>query len=109
MYHLPPGVDLSEIDGRPVLSTEQGGQIAIDQKLLALWKTAIDKDLPAILAAFKEQGKNDKEIRAGVSCLAEAGLLKRGEAKESPARVERSGELVSIVIVAHNSLDSTGR
>jgi GT2 family glycosyltransferase/glycosyltransferase involved in cell wall biosynthesis len=108
MYHLPPGVDLSEIDGRPVLSTEQGGQIAIDQKLLALWKTAIDKDLPAILAAFKEQGKNDKEIRAGVSCLAEAGLLKRGEAKESPARVERSGELVSIVIVAHNSLDWLG-
>lgn len=105
MYRLPPGVEKSEIDGRPVLSTEQGGKIAIDGKLLALWETAIGKDLSAIIDQYQGQGVDDNEIRAGVACLVEAGLLQREEIREKSLSGEISGLPVSIVIVVHNSLE----
>lgn len=105
MYHIPTGVEQSEIDRRPVLSTGQGGMIAIDRKLLALWKIANGKDLPAIFDHYQGQEVNEKEVSAAVTCLVQAGLLQREENEGSTPPVERTGPLLSIVIVAHNSLE----
>ena len=103
MYRLPPGVEETKVDQRSVLSTEQGGKIAIDPELLSLWEYAIDKDLPAILSDFHPQEFSQNEIRAGLSCLVEAGLLRREVNGSSEEVFEASGSLVSTIIVAHNS------
>ena len=104
MYHQPLGVEESKIGQRPVLLTSERGRIAIDAKLLALWKFAIGKDLTTILVEFEGQDASNDEIRAGLACLVEAGLLLREHEGEQPKDLEEvAGPLISIVIVAHNS------
>jgi len=103
MYLQPPGVEETKIDRRHVLSTGEGGKIAIDAKLLALWKFAIGKDLSTILVEFNEWDVSQNEVRAGLSCLVEAGLLLSEQDRQPEDSEMVSGPLVSIIIVALNS------
>jgi GT2 family glycosyltransferase len=116
MYLQPSGVEESKIDQRSVLSTGEGGNIAIDSQLLALWKFAAGKDLASILAEFNDSDVSHNTVRAGLSCLVEAGLLLREQDRQPDAYELVSGPLVSIIIVTHNSqewltecLDSIGQ
>jgi GT2 family glycosyltransferase/glycosyltransferase involved in cell wall biosynthesis len=104
MYRIPPGVEKLEIDRRPVLSTGQGGKIAIDQHLLVLWQRANGENLLEIAAEFQEQGVPEQEITAGLACLVEAGLLSQEENVASPSKSQGPAALISVVIVTHNSL-----
>jgi GT2 family glycosyltransferase/glycosyltransferase involved in cell wall biosynthesis len=106
-YHHPKNTKLSRIGNRPVISTEQDGKIAVDLQLGYLWEFANEKDLGTILKEFKPGQHEPDEIRAGLACLAEAGLLKREPVVEpddsAPPGVATSQ--VSVIIVAHNSLE----
>ena len=52
LYHHPSKVKPDSIDNRPVLTTQQGGMIAIDSLLLDLWEFAKDKSLETITEDF---------------------------------------------------------
>ncbi len=106
-YHHPPNVKAEWIENRPVLSTQQGGKIAIDAQLLALWEFANTKPLEMITEDFKPGRYTPGEIIASLACLAEAGLLLHDHGSEIiPDQHESAeGPLVSIIIVGHNSLE----
>ena len=85
-YHIPPGVQPQTLASRPLLTTPQGGSIAIDARLLALWQRADGRTLLDLLnedwsappvslpAAAPQRGL---ALRAALACLCEAGLLER--------------------------------
>ena len=75
VYSIPENVRVNRLQNRPVLSTQESGLVAIDPTLLSLWEYADGKDLSAILAGFQTREANPDLTRAGVACLAEAGLL----------------------------------
>ena len=75
LCQLPPNVKAELIGNRPVLTTQQGGKIAIDAQLLALWEFADAKSLGMITEEFKPGRFPPEEIIASLACLAEAGLL----------------------------------
>jgi len=106
-YCHPPNVKEGRIDNHPVLTTEQDGKIAVDGEVLSLWEFANDKTLEVILAEFKPGQFRTEEIRAALTCLAEAGLLQREPETKSKQGYQESatGPLVSVIIVAHNNLD----
>jgi GT2 family glycosyltransferase len=107
-YLIPPNVKENRIDHRPVLATEQDGKIAVDVQMLSLWKFASGRNLETILAEFHPGEINPDEIRAGLTCLVEAGLLQREPESKSEPRIQKeeiSGPLVSVITVAHNSLE----
>lgn len=103
MYSKPPGVEESKIGQRPVLSTGEGGKIAVDAKLVSLWKFALGRKLTTILDEYKEWDTSKDEIRAGLSCLVEAGLLLRNQRDDTEEIDKLSGPIISIIIVAYNS------
>ena len=104
-YTTPPGVQLSHVHNRPLLSTPQGGKVALDATLLSLWQYAGDRSITEIEAGFKADFSSPQTIRAGLACLAEAGLLSREDAAQpSPSTAQPvAGPLVSVVIVGYNS------
>jgi GT2 family glycosyltransferase/glycosyltransferase involved in cell wall biosynthesis len=104
-YSVPPGVSLTRINRRPVLTTEHGGLVAIDAKLLALWELVEGKDLATILTNFNDDKVDANEVRAGLACLAEAGLIQRKDRREPETHNVVTGPVISIIIVAHNNLD----
>ena len=107
LYHHPDGVEAIRIDDRPVLTTRQGGKIAVDRRILALWNYADGKKFETILAEFNPGSYPAGEIQAGLACMAEAGLLLR-EIKTEPEEKfleNAAGPLVSIIVVLHNSRD----
>jgi GT2 family glycosyltransferase/2-polyprenyl-3-methyl-5-hydroxy-6-metoxy-1,4-benzoquinol methylase len=82
-YTHPPQVHLNSFQNRPLLSTPQGGHVAVDVPLLALWQFADGRSLSEIISGFPaasglpaEQAL-PKYIKTGLACLAEAGLLTR--------------------------------
>ncbi|UCD97625.1 MAG: glycosyltransferase, partial [Chloroflexota bacterium] len=93
------------IDGRPVISTVEGGQVAVDQVILNLWQFADGKTLPEILGDYPDSEVTQDEIRAGLACLTEARLLIRDREEVVDEAEEKTGSLISIIIVAHNSRD----
>ena len=104
---VPAGVKPLVIAGRPVLTTPQGGKVAIDQRLLDFWQRAAGNSLAAVVAAAVDDPSTS---RAALACLVEAGLLQRpAEPREAPAIADSphppGGALVSIVIVGFNSVD----
>ena len=105
VYRKPDGVHVNKLQNRPFLTTKEGGRVAIDTTLLSLWEYADGKDLSEILVGFQAKESNSDLTRAGLACLAEAGLLDRN--LESQERVFKTltGPLVSVVIVAYNSLE----
>lgn len=109
VYRIPAGVQVEVADGRPVLTTTQGGRIALDSTLLELWQQTDGKDLSTILE--NRQGE-EKITRLALACLAEAGLLLR-EGQEEPATpalddLPAQEELVSVIIINHDSHDWLG-
>ena len=104
-YKIPEGVCEIATNHHPVLSTKQGGGVALDRHMRTLWRSAGGKDLNELIKDFEKQGITEDEIRAGLMCLAQAGLLSRQD--ENEHEVKRNlveGELVSIIIVSFNSL-----
>ena len=85
-YQHASGVRPGTLGQRPVLSTPQGGKIALDSSLLSLWEHADGRTLPEILDGFQAPYATPQTIKAGLACLAEAGLLcRKGLEKDGPA------------------------
>jgi GT2 family glycosyltransferase len=106
-YQLPEGVEAIQLEERPVLTTSEGGKVAIDIHLLSLWKFAQGKELGAILRNYQNREEEFDLLRAELCCLSEAGLLTRtaNSQSESEEYFEYQGKLISVIIVAYNSKD----
>ncbi|GAB4524019.1 MAG: hypothetical protein Fur0018_07270 [Anaerolineales bacterium] len=99
------GQNAEFLDGRPLLVTPQGGRVAVDARLLEIWRYAQERSLPDVLTHFADLPPHG--VRAALACLAEGGLLPRREAappvrESAPARPSEGGR-VSVVIVTFNS------
>ena len=115
-YHKPDRVNPIFHGNRILLTTQEGGQVWIDRVVLELFQAADQRSLDQIIENFHLFSSNEMQIRAGLACLAEAGLLERefvGEASPPnmpiPRHPEEVGvhaldELVSVIIVSYNSL-----
>jgi len=105
-YSIPEGVQPSIENERPLLSTNQGGRVALDGVLLSLWKAADGKSLPEIVASFEAQGATSGTVSVALACLVEAGLLERHPPAPLPSEpLSLQGLLVSAVIVSYQSRD----
>jgi len=122
-YCFPEGVKPNELGSRLLLSTIQGGMIAVEPILLALWQQADGHTLEDILRDFsRPSGKSkldftSETIQAALACLAEAGLLTRKEVdishlnhraaavnnERKPVVDQVTASLVSVIIVDYNS------
>jgi GT2 family glycosyltransferase len=105
-YSIPQGVQLTFDRGRPLLSTLQGGKVALDDELASLWKRADGRTLQDVLDIYRGEAVKPTAVQAGLACLVEAGLLLR--AGDTPPVVptqvqETHGPLVSAIIVGYNS------
>ena len=107
-YHLPVGVEPLTIDGRPVLTTPEGGKVALDPALLGLWQAAPGHSLDEVLQQCRSTQMPTGLVRAGLAALAEAGLLLR-EAAPAPVTAPAPAspapapsELVSAIIIGYN-------
>jgi hypothetical protein len=105
-YLHPPGVELTEIEWRPVFTTREGGRIATDAPLANLWRQAAGRSV----RSFGNLNGGEATMRAGVASLAEARLLDRVPAATPtrtgpPSLGSASGPegVVSIVIVTFQS------
>lgn len=79
---------------------------ALDADLLALWQAANGKTLQELLEAGAPWPNQPLLLRAGLACLAEAGLLLRSTpvpAPPAPCPIPRDAPLISVVIVSYNS------
>jgi len=115
-YHKPNRVNPIVHGNRILLTTQEGGQVWIDRVVLKLLQAADQRSLSEILAEFRPSSLNETQIRAGLACLAEAGLLVREFEYEAipphtavpryreEVGVPAPGELVSVIIVSYNSL-----
>jgi len=108
VYCIPKDVLVNRLQNRPVISTREGGQVAIDATLLSLWEYADGKDLSEILAGFQTHEANTDLTRTGLACLVEAGLLKRSQEPQVRSLKTLGGPLVSVIIVTYNSREWLG-
>jgi GT2 family glycosyltransferase len=104
-YSIPAGVQLSHDRKRPLLSTPQGGKVALDDELASLWKRANGRTLNELLEIYRAEAVKPQLVMAGLACLVEAGLLLRSDdnPQTAPALQLAHGPLVSVVIVGYNS------
>ena len=103
-YKIPPGIKLTKNVPHPVLSMRQGGGVALDRYLLELWQSADGTELNDLINDCEFNGIPEVEVRAGLLCLAQSGLLARkGEVELKLEREPVEGDLVSIIIVSFNS------
>ncbi len=103
-YHIPAGVEPVYSEKQVMLKTQVGGRVLIDRTVLKLWQAADQHDLPEVLAAFSSSTVHPLQIRAGLACLAEAGLIEReGYSRQQSASSKPGNERVSVVIVSYNS------
>lgn len=109
VYLHPQGVALNWVASRPVLTTPQGGKVAVDRKLVSLWQRAHNRSLSEILRDETFAGEPQQPLRAALACLAEAGLLERlpPPAPSTPSQTSHHDSQalagVSVVIVTCNS------
>ncbi len=120
-YRIPAGVQPQTFAARPLLTTQQGGSIALDAPLMAIWQQAGGRTLSDLLAAdwsappVSLSATNSQRgfiIRAALACLCEAGLLERvtDPIPEAIAALPQEfstppddSSLISIIIVNYNS------
>ena len=103
-YRIPPSVTRTAIKSHPTLNTEQGGKIIVDRWMLNLWREADNNDLQTLLGSLSIPAMDRWIVPAALACLVEAGLLERENQTLNMAPVYRTeGDLVSIIIVSHNS------
>lgn len=105
-YRKAEGLLQERIAGRQVLVDRKGGKIVIDPFILSLLEDADGKEINEIIEFFRDSPYSEIQIRFVLACLAEAGLLLReGETNKGVGSLTVHGELISIVLVSHNSLD----
>jgi GT2 family glycosyltransferase len=118
-YHIPPGVGRVG-DGMPILlSTYQGGRIALDRVMFEIWRQADGRSAHEVIAHFREHqaggapgsslsATGGVDLASGVTaallCLEQAGLLAgdRPVRSQGPHRSESEAR-VSVIIVSYNS------
>src|SRR5262245_9349654 len=101
-YIHPAGVAPHHDSGRPLLSTAEGGFVAIDDPLLALWQSAPGRSLGDLTERPPQQDLS-AEVPAALACLAEAGLLARQPARPVPsptARIASAQSVTAIIVVS---------
>jgi GT2 family glycosyltransferase len=116
LYQVDPEVHSGEVQGRPYLTTPQGGKVVVDQRVLSLWRQAQTKEFSAIMGSIPEAEAD--EVRAMLACLVQAGLLHRqhqsgraivtnvvGSENHFLRKEDEGTPLVSAVIVSHNNLE----
>jgi GT2 family glycosyltransferase/glycosyltransferase involved in cell wall biosynthesis len=104
-YSVPMGVN-PIVSSRPLLSTPQNGKVALDEKLLELWRFADGRELEEITAGFDRFETSVDMIRTGLACLTEAGLLNRSSPFSHVQPIfSVTGKLVSVIIIAYNGKD----
>ena len=98
-YLKPKGVEIS-CQPRPMLSTAEGGYVAVDETILSLWKAAHNRTLEEVVASFRGGGATSESTRGALACLAEGGLLEREgeEHRENEPKEPVGGKLVSAVV-----------
>ena len=107
-YHTLKDVQVSYKHNRPLLSTPQGGKVAVDSTLVSLWEYAGGRSLDEILTHYQAESFTSDVVRAALACLAEAGLLSRNSEPQPRSVLDLNGPLVSVVIVAYNSREWLG-
>ncbi len=100
-YEKASQVTCGLVGRRPVLINEQGGRVAIDAKLLELWRAADGHTADQVVTAFKTLPAD--AVRAALACLAEAGFLTRADQISASPPLFIQGPLVSVIVVAFNS------
>jgi GT2 family glycosyltransferase len=87
-----------------LLSAREGGRVEIDRVVFSLWKSADQKTLAEVLEGPLSFEASPLELRAGLACLAEAGLIDRDKTPSptSPESLPPGGS-VSVIIVSYNS------
>jgi GT2 family glycosyltransferase len=104
-YRIPAGIEPIYSNEQVLLSTREGGRVMVDRMVLRLWQAADQHDLSEILVDFRSSIANPLQIRAGLACLAEAGLIERaGYSRALPASTAAGDERISVVIVSYNSI-----
>lgn len=119
IYHIPPGVELVR-PGRPaLLSTAQGGRVALDPVMVEIWRQAEGHTLQEVVAHLQAAQAGappvmpdlaggelpfSGAIAAALLCLEGAGLLtcERPVRSHRPHRSE-SAARVSVIVVSYNS------
>jgi GT2 family glycosyltransferase len=131
IFRQPIGVQASSLLHRPTLSTQQGGQVAVDPLLLSLWKFAQGHSLAEVEREFTQEASRfypgvtiqPQDTRVALACLVQAGLLSYSSTyspfqtpEQKPGRAvlqflnsnqlnsKAISPLVSVVIVSYNSL-----
>ena len=99
-YLIPEGV-LPWPAGQHILQTREGGKVALDEAMCALWAYAGGRTLDEILEGFDHPAFNRNTLRSAMACLSEAGLVERSK-PVAPSKLRRvTGTLVSIIITTH--------
>ena len=75
-YRHPAGVAPSAAE-RPLLSTPEGGFVALDDGLAALWRAADGRALDDLIAGTPPHPDLEGIVPESLACLAEGGLLQR--------------------------------
>ena len=92
-YQKGEGVCVTSLGRRPVFVTPQGGRIASDPRLTALWEGIDGQSLEEILDRARESGESKQETLGALVCLAEAGLIRR-----DPPRNPRSRNRLPVLV-----------
>ena len=109
---LPEPVEEIRRSGRMIITTPQGGQIVLDDKLFALYQKAQGLLLDEILNSFASENgsasplrQHPDEIRAALACLVQAGIIRRIPATDDALPLADTFDkgLVSVIIVNFNS------
>lgn len=106
IYRKAADLSQARISGRQVLVNQKGGRIVIDPFILSLLERADGKETKEVIEFYRENHYSEIQIRFVLACLAEAELLQReGEITDSDQTLAVHGEMISVVLVSHNSLD----
>ncbi|MEW5870930.1 MAG: glycosyltransferase family 2 protein [Chloroflexota bacterium] len=108
-YHAPvnaSGSITSQVipGSRHLLVSLNSERLILDRLVFAIWQAAASNALEEITHQLSNKQKELERLNATLSCLVAAGLLEReGFKKPHPIHDTVHGELVSIVLVSHNS------
>jgi GT2 family glycosyltransferase len=100
VYDRPPEVEPRET-GQPLLSTRQGGLVAVDEGLLELWRAAAGRSLEELTRTKPQYAALSGIVAEALACLAEAGLLSRTPAAPAPEPTSRplSGDPTASAVI----------
>jgi GT2 family glycosyltransferase len=102
-YAHAAGVEPRAHAERPLLSTADGGYIAIDDGLLALWRAAAGRTLEELTRAAPHAAVDGIQAEA-LACLAEAGALTRSphtpRPEPPPRSVDARHTVTAIIVVS---------